>query len=317
MVYGEDDLTEKAWKEHDQVGIWYGGWSPKDLKHALEVFGESEISDALKALDKSPGQKAVREIGDWKLTDHPSYFHTAKRFNSINETDWVVVVFDNAIHMGHLSGPIKTTKSHPLNQSRYEELFHYRNVEGKRKFLLAELPGVYRLLAAAGRSNVHEHNSNYTDLLKILAKNTSAKQACDSIRNLCLSDKLELIGPFAWEALSLGYLILEEKYVPDGFMPGRTLATFDIIGRNEKGPILAQCKKDRQEIDRAYIDECKEYRKKAKRIGKTAKCFWFGYGGIEGEECDWIKVVDKKRIIDWYESNNKAKKYIDGFFSGV
>ncbi len=106
------------------------------------------------------------------------YFNTCWRFRNITERkDWVVVYFDETLHLGQLEGGIVVDKEHCL--SKKCELFHYRKVINKKPFPLIELPDPYRLIGQAGRGNVHQHNHIYTRMLEVLAESASPEKVLE------------------------------------------------------------------------------------------------------------------------------------------
>jgi hypothetical protein len=314
----ERDHTREAWRR-SEVGVWYGGWRPADLVRALETYRKERAAKvaakaaakaAARMLDAAPAQSGL----NWKLVDNLSFFHAIRRFAALEESrDWVVVVFGDAIHLGRVKGSVQTTFPHPLNMHDGNEPFHWRRVEQAKSFPLAQLPGVYRIVTAAGRGNVHEHNKNYTRLLRFLADSQDPEEVARRLQSQPLEEQLELLGPWGWEALCLGYLILEEGYLPTGLLPGKSMATFDLVGHGHHGPVLAQCKKDRQPVAPDFVAACEAHRLAS---SVPPQCYWFGYDGVAGEVPDWVRVVDRMALLRWRASSSAAREFLDRFLTG-
>ncbi len=298
----QEDHSKCAW-EMDQVGVWYGVWRPKDLVEAINIY---EKEGGSKATDHLTNIKQQKELG-WPIKS--SYFHTCKRFSEIEENkDWVMVYFDDTLHLGKVSGDIKIDEKHELNCG--EELFHFREVIEKKSFRLVDLPDSFRLLASAGRSNVHQHNDIYTCLLKFLAKNPNSEAVKDYFANLETAQWLDFLGPTDWESLCLGYLIIKYDYVPTGLLPGRSLSIYDLVGKTLDGKrILGQCKKtpDPYEVEENFLSARKNYRDRDEILW-----FWFSYGGSKEYPDHKIEIVDKDVIKKWLHTE-KGKKYLKVF----
>ena len=298
-----DNHSQKAW-EMGQVGIWYGAWLPEQLDEAINKYERDGIDAALKYVNSTTEQKGF----SWKY--EKSYIYTCKRFRDIEEKkDWVVVYFDQTLHIGQLKGGIKTDKQHELNKDG--ELFHYRSVINPKSFPLAELPDVARLIPQTGRSNVHEYNvPTYSKLLEILVEYPDPKQVTEYFKGMDTDDWLDFLSDAEWESLCLGYLIIEYNYVPTGLLPGRTLMNYDLVGKTIRGiRILAQCKKshDPYAVSDEFRDACDKRKNKEETL-----CFWCSYGGWDESSESDIKLVDKECIKNWLGSK-KGKKYLNVF----
>ena len=294
------DHAKTAW-ENGQVGVWYGAWKQEDLKEAIERYKEKGVEEAVKYMTDTPAQKKL----GWEYSK--SYFHTCWRFMDITEKqDWVLVYFEEKLCLGQLDGDIEIEDGHELNKNR--ELFHFRKLIGKKEFPLAELPDSYKLLAQAGRSNVHEHNDTYAEMLKILVKKSDSREVKEHYASLSVDKWLEFLSPTEWESLCLGYLIIEYDYVPTGLLPGRTLQHYDLVGKTREGiGILAQCKNSRNPYNvEDFLTPYKNYKGSDKILW-----FWFSYGGAESSD-PRIKIVDKDHIKKWLDTED-GKKYLDVF----
>lgn len=289
MKYGNKNLAKDAW-ERDEVGIWYGAWSADDWARSLK-----RPDRQFQYLQELPQPKGRRR--KFRRTD----LDTAKRFVGIMKNDWVVVFFDDALHLAHVHGGLHSSQKHPMN--RNGEIFKYRKIVDKKSFLLGQLPDSYLLISAAGRGNVHEFSEARRVLIKFLAENKDEKSVKKAINALPTPQWLESLGPAAWESLCLGYLIIQEGFLPTGLGIGRTLPTFDIVGRNKGGiRILAQCKKDTKPLrmPSEFINACKDL--------KGARIYFFAYGGIIGNS-EGITVVNRDDIQKWIDTR-RGRNYI-------
>ncbi len=300
------DHSKRVWEKH-QVGVWYGAWSPEELDEAIKRCHchKRGKGAALEYMNNTPGQQKL----GWKYT--PQYFDTCRRFKDITEKkDWVWVYFEDTLCLGQLSGGIQIQKDHELN-NRNGELFHFRHVINQKRFPLAELPDSYRLLAPAGRGNVHQQkNSVYTRLLKILARCPNPQEVREFYASMPADEWLDFLSPTEWESLCLGYLIIEYDYVPTGLLPGRTLSVYDLVGKTRDGcRILGQCKKslDPYGVTEDFLIPC-ENEKSSKQILR----FWFSYGGWSEDPGYGIKLVDKTCIKKWLDTE-KGKQYLAVF----
>ncbi|WP_424946355.1 hypothetical protein [Candidatus Spongiihabitans sp.] len=299
------DHAKRAW-EMGQVGVWYGAWSPEELDNAIEKRSEEGKVTALEYLANTKRQKKL----DWGESYPEKMFDTCWRFQDITENrDWVVVYFDDALHLGQLQGGIETNEDHDLNNDN-GELFHFRRLINKKCFPFTDLPDSFRLLTSAGRGNVHQHNDIYTRLLKLLAKNPNSEAVKDYFATLKTAEWLEFLGPTDWESLCLGYLIIEYDYVPTGLLAGRTLSVYDLVGKTLGGKrILGQCKKtpDPYDVEEDFLSTRENYRDRDEILW-----FWFSYGGWTKDPGFDIQLVDKKCIKKWLEGK-RGKEYLKVF----
>ena len=297
------DHSKCAWEKH-QVGVWYGAWSPEELNKAIERCDEEGKDAALEYMNNTSEQQKL----GWKYT--PSFFDTCRRFKDIKEKeDWVVVYFEDTLCLGQLCGDIQIQKGHELNNPNGES-FHFRHVINQKCFSLTELPDSYRLLAPAGRGNVHQHNDVYTQLLKILAYCSNPQEVRGSYASMTTDEWLDFLSPTEWESLCLGYLIIEYDYVPTGLLPGRTLSIYDLVGKTRDDcRILGQCKKSSgpYNVTEDFLTPCKN-----EKSSKHILWFWFSYGGWGEDPGYGIKLVDKTCIKKWLETE-KGKRYLAVF----
>lgn len=293
MKAADRDYTRDAWRR-GEVGIWYGAWSAEDF-YAATASGKTQ--EFLAAL---PAQK---DLG-WKPPLPKSYFDTASRFAAIAPTDWVVLYLDETLHFARLEGQMLSQREHPLNLGT-GEVFKYRRVTEHKSFRIRYLPDAYRLLAAAGRANVHEFQRT-RQLVTVLSQAHDEAHAMQVLRELSAEEWLNLLGPSSWESLCLGYLILAEGFVPTGLMVGSTLPVFDIIGRASNGlRVLGQCKKDPYPVavDEKFERACTEWR-------ETAKVYYFAYGGCSSTLAG-LRVVTRDDMLRWLKEEEAGQRYLE------
>ena len=285
------DFSRNAW-DRDEIGIWYGAWTPNDLVAASSGSStRGEIASALNALH------AQRELG-WNVS--VGYVDTARRFKDISEEDWVVLYLNETQELGlaRVQGPLRLSPKHPLNLAN-GELFKYRRISDKKTFKLSRLPDVYWLLPTQGRGNVHQFN-NMWEHVKLLAEYPNEDAINRAFSEKPFDGLLDILGASAWESFCFAYLILEEDFVPTGLSIGRTLPTADIIGRRRNGShIFAQCKKHptAQSID-------PEFRRLNESLSVDDSAFYFAYGGCSDEVPNNIRVIDRDFALQWSETKN-------------
>jgi len=292
VKWGEQDLNKDAWDE-GHVGIWYGKWTTEDW---LRISKKPKLQQ-FRAFQR------LRQPS-WRGKLRKADFDTAKRFASMKNNDWIIVFFDNTLHLAQISGGMKSAKS---NWNKNGESYKYRKIHNKKSFSLEKLPDPYRLLPCAGRGNVNNFCKSSTKLIEILIKNRNEKSVVNFIRKIPFLDWLEQLGPGQWESLCLGYLILKDGYLPTGLVAGKTLRTLDIVGRNRKGyRIIAQCKKNPYPISIPP-----SFLKAYKDAGNKTHAYLFAYGGVK-EYPEGIIIETGKTIRKWLETkggNNYAKMW--------
>jgi hypothetical protein len=300
MKDGEgQDFSADGWNR-DEVGIWYGAWTADDFGDALKSC------DPLKHLAQLPHQK----VFGWEPS--ANFLSTARRFSEIPDGHWVVLYFGNKLCLARLRGKLRSGTRHPLNRS-WGEVFKFRRIEAKKEFNLSRLPDVYRLIPSAGRGNVHQFNGQYRELVRLLADTENEQEVVAKVRSVPLAQALELLGDSGWESLCMGYLILEEGFVPTGLLLGRTLKDHDIVGRRfaSGGHVLAQCKKTPYpvQVEPAFIEACEG-------LQADDGAFYFAFEGCTGEVPSGIEVLSRKDIEAWAKTE-RGKRYVDLFFGSA
>ncbi len=280
MKYGDENLSAQAWAM-DQVGIWYGAWEAKELRAALK------IDNPLSYLSNINAQHGLT----WEVPS--SFLNTAKRFDHIKSQDWVVVYFENALHLAHIKEGLASSQDHPLN--RNGELFKFRQITDKKSFSLNQLPDAFRLLSSAGRGNVFQFR-NGRRLIELLGQASTAADVTNILKAKSLDETLDLLGPTAWESVCLTYLIVNCDFVPAVLAVGKTLADMDIVGRRKSdgARILAQCKKSPYPIaiDNGFLQAISD-------LGENGIAFYFAYAGCNGYVPNTITIVDREAILAW------------------
>jgi hypothetical protein len=288
------DHSEEAWNRNE-VGIWYGAWTTEDFLRA------ETTADPASHLTNLKPQKAL----GWAVK--PSYASAARRFFRIPNGQWVIVYFNSHLHFARISGDVRSTEKHPLNTG---EIFKYRKITAKKSFNLAHLPDVYRLIPSAGRGNIHEYHG-YWELVRLLANSRNEQQVLAQLKSLPLNEALDLLGDTGWESFCMGYLILEDDFVPTGLLLGRSLKDHDIVGRNRRsgGRVFAQCKKNPYPVTVAdgFLESCED-------LGSDDRAYYFAYGGCTGAVPSNVKVVSRKEVEAWVETK-RGKSYFEMFFN--
>jgi hypothetical protein len=285
------DFSRRAW-DRDEIGIWYGAWTPDDFDAASsQSSAGSDIAAKLSAL------KAQRDL-EWDVS--AGYVDTARRFKNISDEDWVLIYLNDKREIGlaKVQGPLRASLKHPLNLDS-GEIFKYRRIRDKKTFRLSRLPDAYRLLPTQGMSNVYQLQS-MREHVRILAEYQNEEAVNQAFREKPFDEMLDMLGASAWESFCFAYLIWEEGFVPTGLSTGRTLPTVDIIGRRRNGSrILAQCKKHptAQSIDPEFL-------KLSETLTPDDSAFYFAYGGCSEEAPRNIRVMDRKFALRWADTEN-------------
>ena len=290
IKYGDEYLTRPAW-EMDEVGIWYGAWGAEEFKAALKT------ENPLTYLSKVNADRGL----NWGVSS--TYLNIAKRFDRIEAQDWVVVYFDSALHLAHISSELVSSQDHPLN--RGGELFKHRKINSKKSFSLNRLPDAFRVLRSAGRGNVFQFWGG-GELVTLLGEASTETDVTNILKSKPLDEALDLLGPTAWESVCLAYLVIEYEFVPAGLALGRTLADIDIVGRRKSdgARILAQCKKDPHPMAIAdgFLEAIAD-------LGENGMAFYFAYGGCSGSVQSTVRIVDRDAIYAWSKTELGARYF--------
>jgi hypothetical protein len=295
-VGGVRDVSAEAW-DRGQVGVWYGAWSAQELEQALEV----DPADPARILRGLPHQLRL----EWGQLD----LSTVLRFQAIGPDDWVIVFLRDRAEFGlaQLEAGMRSEDGNPSNHAYPEleaqEVFKYRRIRNSKTFSIPDLPDAYHLLASQGRANVHEFHGMRPHV-RLLAESEDVAAVRASMAAMPLDVFLDFLGAVAWESFCTGYLTLEHGFVPTGLATGRTLPTFDIVGRrvSDGMHIFAQCKKDPgpMEVEASF---------RVALGAHTGPClaFYFAYGGCHGG-IPGIEVFGKDRMLAWL-ATERGEKY--------
>lgn len=290
MRYAEENLSRQAW-EMNHVGIWYGAWDAEELRAALQT------DNPLVHLSNINTWHGLT----WEVPR--SFLNTANRFDTIEAEDWVVVYFDNALHLAHVNGELASSQDHPLN--RGGELFKYRPIREKKCFSLNRLPDAFRVLRSAGQGNVFQFRSG-GKLIELLGEAQTETDVTNTLKIKPLDEALDLLGPTAWESVCLAYLVINYEFVPAGLALGRTLADIDIVGRQKSNGarILAQCKKDPYPITitDGFLEAIAD-------LGDNGMAFYFAYSGCSGDVPKAVRLVDRNMMYDWSKTELGAQYF--------
>lgn len=316
---GENDYSKTAWKLR-QAGIWYGAWSASDFCQAMK----ENPNNPHDYLNRVPDQKSLIEKLGKKGAVGPSEIHTIKRFygssardglDGISENEWVVACFDEKIHLARVVGkPESDLNNEELNRPHPEagtrELWKFRKLADPMEFRLAALPDLYMLIPQAGQSNVYRLRA-YRQALQILLECKTEEGVRDRFEAMSNEERLQLLGPGSWESFCLGYLILEEQFLPTGLAVGRTLEGFDIVGRSSKTgrQILAQCKKDDDSKDIA-----ESFLRKIEKYGTNVTPYYFAYHGCNNAPSNpKVIMITRENVLLWAQIE-PGKSYLNNFF---
>lgn len=95
--------------------------------------------------------------------------------------------------------------------------------------------------------------------------------------------------------------------MPTGLTVGKTLFTFDLVGRDRHHQrISAQCKKD---LNPRPLEE--NFLSAARQSIPGERYFYFAYGGSATEIPSTVKVFTKKDIKHWLENEPQGQMYLE------
>src|ERR1035438_1376748 len=208
------DWFPNAW-DRDEVGIWYGAWSADDFA------AMPSTDDRVKYLNDLPAQREL----NWPISS--AYVDAAARFNGIHGEDWIFGYCGEHLCLARVTGEMQSLADHPLNTNG--ELFKYRRIGQKKRFHLRRLPDSFRLLASAGRGNVHEVHGTRS-LVELLAAHTDEDGVNAAIAAMNSREWVKVLGPNSWESMCMGYLVRALGFAPTGLSLCGALAVFDMAG---------------------------------------------------------------------------------------
>jgi len=294
--YSSEDRFPQGWAR-GEIGVWYGAWSANDFVAALQT------KDPARFLSDLPAQREL------KMPVSKAWLDTASRFNDITEEDWVFAYYDEHLWLARAIGPMQSVADHPFNVSH--ELFKFRKIGHQKKFHLRLLPDSFRLLASAGRGNVHEVHGTRR-LVELLADKENEDDVNNAIDAMTFQEWMDILGPSSWESMCMGYLIRVFGFAPTGLSLGKTLPVFDIVGVDANNRrIFGQCKKN---VNREMMDS--EFLAAAKQSVAGERLFYFAYGGITGPIAPNVEVITGANMIEWLEGDSVGQWYMQAWKPG-
>lgn len=317
------DYSERAWKR-GQVGIWYGAWSASDYEEAIRTNPERPqdyLNTAVTA--QKMLYESLRTCGILDGEIGSSAIATIKRFYRISKSDWVVACFGGAIHLGRVAtgSPKSDLNDNDLNRehpkAKIREVWKYLEVENQKSFSLSGLPDFYRIIQQyVPQGNIFLFQGNYLEAVGHLAQYASVMEVQDAFRSKSDEQKLDFMGPEAWESFCLGYLMRVRNFVPTGLNCGRTLKHFDIVGRDwvSGQKVYAQCKKHQMvaSVEPEFFAAAQEI----KRTDQDAKVYYFPYGGCSSFDSTVIdEVIDGETITKSWLTTEDGRRYLKLFFN--
>lgn len=290
------DFASEVWNA-GFVGIWYGSWVPQDLYDAYDALRATPPVKA-RALATELTAIMMRKGSSTEIS--PEGASAALRFDEMAVGTWVFTYFDRTIHLAQISA----LDPEVLPQFAYNgDTFKAKSIQNKKCFRIDRLPPSFLLLPTAGRGNVHKLPS-CSILLQLLIENESAAQVSAALDSLPWDEWISALGPKAWEALCLGYLIQEHGFLPTGLDVGGTLADFDIVGRLRSGELVyAQCKGN------PHVYTVKSEDEDAFGAVRDARMFFFARHGVS-RELQGVTHLDQSGLVAWLTQSDPGKEYL-------
>lgn len=243
------DFAKELWQTHKLVGVMFGTWT---IDHVLNDEDEPDPEKlTAEAIEKQCPQPEGIDNG----RDFNDEFLRAPRtfLLDVSENDQVVVVFDEAIHIGTIGKGYKPDLNPPRGD--YEEHFKCRPVRDTKSFPLADLPASYRLIVGTGRSAIQRIN-RYENLIRLLDDNDSAEGVKRALGDTTTQEFLGLLSAEQWEVLCCEYLRDKVGLRLLLLAVGGTLKDVDIYGVDQDNlRVLAQCKNDPEPWKRERLVE--------------------------------------------------------------
>jgi hypothetical protein len=302
------DVSEEVWVRKE-CGIWYGGYSTEDFKHASKAFPNlrwdtAARKGAIDFINQTSGQRHMATFGHWAEIDDAFLLIANRFFNEIKGGDWVLFYLrsPNALGMAQLGDDVYSEADHPYSEPiRFHgESFKYRKLYNQKTFALNKLTDAYKILSQAGRGNVYRINGMY-EHVKLLALYNTPEEINVSTAGLSFDKQLEMIGPKAWEYLTGAYLSIERGFVATLGI-GSTLRDLDHVGVNITNgkPIIAQAKKPPYPvaIEETFVSH----------ISPGTEAYYFAYGGVT-EPKPGIEAIDGPAILRWITETERGKRY--------
>lgn len=286
---GENSAKE-LWSQR-LVGVLFGTWTTED------VLGD----------DSKPERAKFNVEAIEARTPQPPGLHSGRGFSKkflngaksflfdMAEGDRVVVVYDQAIHIGTLTDEFKDDL---VPRGEFKETYKCRVVKDiKPPFFLSDLPTSYRLISSTGRRTVQKFNKN-RELIRLLDESDSAEEVKTRRSSMNTTDFLATLSADQWEVVCNEYLRATVGLRSVLLDIGRTLPMLDIIGVDRDGRrVIAQCKNDPEPWTGSRIDNwVEELRPNSEEV-----VYFFNRGGVE--DIAKCHTVDGQRIAEWLEED--------------
>ena len=287
---GGEDFARELWQEHHLVGVMFGTWRIEDvLDERGDPDSEKLTADAIESVCPQPNGIPFDDKFLWA----PKAFLLKMAVD-----DRVVVVFDEAVHIGTVDEGFQDDPNGPRRP--YGEYFKCRPVKDQKSFPLAELPASYRLVGSMGRRAIQGITA-YEKLVRLLDEHDDTEGVREALVRMPKREFLDMLSDKQWEVICDQYLRDKIGLRSLVLGVGGTLKDVDIYGLAGDGKrLLAQCKND-----------SKRWRtRRAKNLiagiprNPDDHLYFCCRGGVEddGEGLD-CRVVDGKAIEKWLDED--------------
>jgi hypothetical protein len=289
------DFAKELWQQ-GLVGVLFGTWR---IDHVLD----DGRPDPEKLTAKAIGRTCPQSNG---IPFDDDFLWAARVFLlRMSEGDRVVVVFDEAIHIGTVDERFYDDPNGP--RGPYEEYFKWRPVKNRKAFSLTELPASYRLVAGMGRRAIQGITA-YKKLVRLLDENDDSEGVQEVLMGMPKRDFLDMLSDKQWEVICDQYLRDKIGLRSLVLGVGGTLKDVDIYGVAKDGRrVLAQCKNDSS----PYTG--KRLARLIAGIPRTPEdhLYFCCRGGVEGDRGDLdCQVVDGNDILNWLDDDPDYFRYL-------
>lgn len=285
-----EDFAKELW-QRGLVGVLFGTWRIND------VLDEEGKPDPNKLTAESIENRSPQPVG---ITFNDKFLWAPRVFLlNVSVNDRVVVVFDEAIHIGTVGEGFRDDPNGP--RGPYKEYFKCRPLQDRKEpFYLADLPASYRLVSSMGRRAIQGIHA-YKGLIRLIDEYSNAQEVREALVGMSTSDWLDALSDKQWEVLCDQYLRDTVGLHSLVLAVGGTLKAVDIYGVDQDGKrVLAQCKNDSEAWKRDRLMNL------VAGIPRSPEdhvyCFLRGgvEGGSDGLDC---QVVDGKIISAWLDDH--------------
>jgi hypothetical protein len=283
-----EDFAKELWQQ-GFVGVLFGTWRIDDV---LDEQGKPDPNKLkAEAIEKRRPQPQGIPFDDAFLWA-PRVF-----LLKVSVGDRVVVVFDDAIHIGTIGKEFLDDPNGP--RGPYKEYFKCRTLQDKKEpFHLWELPASYRLVG--GRRAIQRIHA-FKELIRLLDDHHDAQGVREALLSMPTPEWLGTRSDKQWEVLCDRYLRDKVGLRSLLLAVGGTLKDLDIYGVSQEGKrVLAQCKNHSEPWKRERLMNL------VARIPRSHEdhLYCFLRGGVEdGREGLGCRVVDGETISAWLDRN--------------